>query len=56
MLMNNYTMFNDIEGIYMLTYPPEKRDDCPICSNVPQRIQINETARFQELVDILMEK
>ncbi|CAF0869412.1 unnamed protein product [Rotaria sp. Silwood1] len=56
MLMNNYTMFNDIEGIYMLTYPPEKRDDCPVCSNVPVRIQMNETAKFQELVDLIIEK
>ncbi|CAF3180042.1 unnamed protein product [Rotaria socialis] len=56
LLMNNYTMFNDIEGIYMLTYPPEKREDCPICSNVPVRVQINETAKFQELVDQLIEK
>ncbi len=55
-LMNNYTMFNDIEGIYMMTYPPEKRDDCPICSNVPVRVQINETAKLQELVDVLTER
>ncbi|CAF4844383.1 unnamed protein product, partial [Rotaria socialis] len=29
---------------------------CPICSNVPVRVQINETAKFQELVDQLIEK
>ncbi len=56
MLMNNYTMFNDIEGIYMLTYPPEKKEDCPICSNAPVRIQMSETAKFQELVDLLIER
>ncbi|UJR35784.1 hypothetical protein I4U23_028532 [Adineta vaga] len=56
MLMNNYTMFNDIEGIYMLTYPPEKRDDCPICSNTPVRVQMSETAKFQELIDVLIER
>jgi ubiquitin-activating enzyme E1 C len=55
MLMNNYTMFNDIEGIYMYTFPAEKKDDCPICSNVPRRVQMSETAKFQELVDLLVE-
>jgi hypothetical protein len=49
-------MFNDIEGIYMLTYPPEKKDNCPICSNAPVRVEMNETAKFQELIDLLIEK
>ena len=56
MLMNNYTMFNDIEGIYMLTYPPEKKENCPICSNAPVRVEMNETTKFQELIDLLIEK
>lgn len=55
-LMNNYTMFNDIEGIYMLTYPPEKRDDCPICSNAPVHVTLSETSKFQELIDLLIDR
>jgi len=54
--MNNYTMFNDIEGIYMLTYPPEKRDDCPICSNAPVHVTLSETSKFQELIDLLIDR
>jgi hypothetical protein len=54
--MNNFTMFNDIEGIYMYTFPTEKKDDCPICSNAPRHIQMHPTDKFQGLVDLLLEK
>lgn len=54
--MNNFTMFNDIEGIYMYTFPTEKRDDCPICSNVPRRLKLSETMKFQEFLDQITEQ
>ncbi|CAF0867338.1 unnamed protein product [Didymodactylos carnosus] len=55
-LMNNYTIFNDIEGIYTYTFEAEKKSNCPVCSTIPQKIELNETSKLQEVLDTLIER
>lgn len=30
--LNNYMVFNDVDGVYTYTYEAEKKDDCLVCS------------------------
>ncbi|XP_076055912.1 ubiquitin-like activating enzyme 3 isoform X1 [Oratosquilla oratoria] len=53
--MNNYCVFNDIDGIYTYTYEHEKKEDCLACSQVPQNLEINATDKLQDLVKMLKE-
>lgn len=40
--MNNYMVFNDVDGIYTYTYEAEKKADCLACSNIPKVITIDD--------------
>ncbi|XP_017472221.1 PREDICTED: nedd8-activating enzyme E1 catalytic subunit [Rhagoletis zephyria] len=53
--MNNYMNFNDMEGIYTYTYPPEKSDICLACSNTPQDLNVDDpnTTTLDDLIKIL---
>eukprot|EP00111_Clytia_hemisphaerica_P008357 TCONS_00024397-protein len=33
--MENYTVFNDSQGVYTYTFEAEKKEDCPVCSRKP---------------------
>lgn len=47
--------FNDIDGIYTYTYPPEKSDICLACSNTPQDLNVDDpnTTTLDDLIKIL---
>lgn len=54
MPINNYMVFNDIDGIYTYTYSAEKKEDCLACSQVPKSIEISSgNIKLQELIDRL---
>uniref|UniRef100_A0A182YFM3 NEDD8-activating enzyme E1 catalytic subunit n=2 Tax=Anopheles stephensi TaxID=30069 RepID=A0A182YFM3_ANOST len=38
--LNNYMVFNDVDGIYTYTYEAEKRSDCLACSQIPRPVEI----------------
>lgn len=38
--MNNYMVFNDLDGIYSYTYEAEKKSDCLACSQVPKVVNV----------------
>lgn len=54
--LNNYMVFNDIDGIYTYKYEAEKKSDCLACSSVPRTITIisPSTMTLQDLVDHLV--
>jgi len=52
--LNNYMIFNDSDGIYTYTYEAEKKDDCIVCSNVPQTIKFQKTVKLQDLINFLI--
>uniref|UniRef100_A0A182P6A8 NEDD8-activating enzyme E1 catalytic subunit n=1 Tax=Anopheles epiroticus TaxID=199890 RepID=A0A182P6A8_9DIPT len=55
--LNNYMVFNDVDGIYTYTYEAEKRSDCLACSQVPRPVEINDPngMTLQDLIQHLCE-
>lgn len=53
--MQNYMVFNDVEGIYTFTFEYEKKEDCPACSTRPIPLTFHEDTTLQELFDYLCE-
>ncbi|XP_013419736.1 NEDD8-activating enzyme E1 catalytic subunit isoform X2 [Lingula anatina] len=53
--LNNYVNFNDTEGVYTYTFEIERKEDCPVCSQVPQPLNFSEDSKLQEIIDYLTE-
>ncbi|CAH1975152.1 unnamed protein product [Acanthoscelides obtectus] len=55
--LNNYLVFNDVDGIYSYTYEAEKKDNCLVCSQKPLILDIKDPHSFKlkQLIDILSE-
>lgn len=53
--LNNYMVFNDVEGIYSYKYEAEKNPNCLVCSAIPRTISINNPSSMtlQDLIDYL---
>ncbi|XP_005995286.1 NEDD8-activating enzyme E1 catalytic subunit isoform X4 [Latimeria chalumnae] len=51
--LNNYLVFNDVDGLYMYTFEAERKENCPACSQLPQEIQFQSSAKLQEVLDYL---
>lgn len=53
--LNNYLVFNDIDGVYTYTYEAEKKSDCLACSSIPKSISISNPSSMtlQDLIDYL---
>lgn len=50
-------VFNDVDGIYTYTYQAEKKDDCLICSQKPQTLEVKDPykMKLKQLVELLSE-
>lgn len=53
--MNNYCVFNDIDGIYTYTYEHEKKEECMACSQVPQNLEVRLTDKLKDIITMLTE-
>ncbi|XP_064604600.1 NEDD8-activating enzyme E1 catalytic subunit-like [Liolophura sinensis] len=53
--LNNYMNFNDVEGIYTYTFEAEKKDNCLVCSQIPQTLSFSDTAKLQDIINYLVE-
>lgn len=53
--LNNYMVFNDVDGIYTYAYEQEKKSDCLACSSVPRNIPIEDpnTTTLEDLIKML---
>lgn len=53
--LNNYMVFNDVDGIYSYKYEAERNTNCLVCSTVPRTISINNPSSMtlQDLIDYL---
>ncbi|NXK35402.1 UBA3 enzyme, partial [Piprites chloris] len=51
--LNNYLVFNDVDGLYTYTFEAERKENCPACSQLPQNIVISPSAKLQEILDYL---
>ncbi|XP_059384751.1 NEDD8-activating enzyme E1 catalytic subunit-like [Carassius carassius] len=53
--LNNYLVFNDVDGVYTYTFDAERKENCSACSQVPQDLQFLPSAKLQEVLDYLTE-
>ncbi|KAI4889449.1 hypothetical protein NFI96_016643, partial [Prochilodus magdalenae] len=51
--LNNYLVFNDVDGLYTYTFEAEKKEDCSACSQVPQGMHFSPSATLQDVLDYL---
>ena len=50
-------VFNDVDGIYTYTYTAERKDNCVVCSQVPQTLLIPDATKMKlkDLIQTLCE-
>eukprot|EP00064_Thunnus_orientalis_P025642 superscaffoldBa00013531_g26039 len=53
--LNNYLVFNDVDGLYTYSFEAERKDNCSACSQVPQDLQFPPSAKLQEVLEYLTE-
>jgi NEDD8-activating enzyme E1 len=53
---NNYMLYTGDAGIYTYTFEHLKKDDCPVCGNLPKPLEVNPQATLQELIDSFAER
>ncbi|KAK9504603.1 hypothetical protein O3M35_010904 [Rhynocoris fuscipes] len=54
--LDNYMVFNDVDGIYTYTYEAEKKSDCLACSSETKIIEVeNGAIKLQQLIEQLCE-
>uniref|UniRef100_A0A3B4CGH6 NEDD8-activating enzyme E1 catalytic subunit n=1 Tax=Pygocentrus nattereri TaxID=42514 RepID=A0A3B4CGH6_PYGNA len=51
--LNNYLVFNDVDGLYTYTFEAEKKENCSACSQVPQDMHFSPSATLQEVLNYL---
>ncbi|XP_066913561.1 NEDD8-activating enzyme E1 catalytic subunit-like [Clytia hemisphaerica] len=51
--MENYTVFNDSQGVYTYTFEAEKKEDCPVCSRKPIERKVEFTSTLGEVIEQL---
>ncbi|KAI1297883.1 Nedd8-activating enzyme E1 catalytic subunit [Halotydeus destructor] len=52
--MNNYMVFNDSHGIYSYTYEAERKENCLVCSQVPQTLTFGSSSKLADIIDHLV--
>ncbi|XP_063227579.1 NEDD8-activating enzyme E1 catalytic subunit [Bacillus rossius redtenbacheri] len=54
--LDNYMVFNDVDGIYTYTYEAERKEDCLVCGQVPRTLNIKKAGmKLEELLALLCE-
>lgn len=50
---NNYMQYTGDAGVYTFTFEHQKKDDCPVCGNLPKDITLDPEQTLQDFVDSL---
>uniref|UniRef100_A0AAX7T450 NEDD8-activating enzyme E1 catalytic subunit n=1 Tax=Astatotilapia calliptera TaxID=8154 RepID=A0AAX7T450_ASTCA len=53
--LNNYMVFNDVDGLYTYTFEAERKENCSACSQVPSDLHFSPSSKLQEVLDYLTE-
>nr|POF19895.1 isoform 2 of nedd8-activating enzyme e1 catalytic subunit [Quercus suber] len=53
---NNYMLYTGDSSIYTYTFEHQKKDDCPVCGNLPKDILLNPDSTLGEFVEGLAER
>ncbi|KAM7402539.1 hypothetical protein PAMP_017767 [Pampus punctatissimus] len=51
--LNNYMVFNDVDGLYTYTFEAERKENCSACSQIPLDMHFSPSAKLQEMLDYL---
>ena len=56
--LDNYMMYTgDSEtGLYTYTFQAERKDDCPVCGTLAQKLNVDPEMTLQEFIDMLAER
>lgn len=49
----NYMMYSGNDSIYTYTFKHERKEDCPVCGNLPQKMEVNGEWTLQEFIESL---
>ena len=53
---SNYMLYTGDSSIYTYTFAHEKKDDCPVCGNLPKDLSVNPASTLGELVESFAER
>jgi NEDD8-activating enzyme E1 len=53
---NNYMLYTGDSSIYTYTFEHQKKDDCPVCGNLPKDLTVNPASTLGELVESFAER
>jgi len=53
---NNYMMYTGDDSIYTYTFEHQKKDDCPVCGNLPKVLDVNPAWKLEELIESFAER
>jgi NEDD8-activating enzyme E1 len=53
---NNYMLYTGDRGVYTYTFEHQKKDDCPVCGNLPKDLQLDPESTLGEFVESLAER
>lgn len=50
---NNYMQYSGDKGLYAYTFKHERRDDCPVCGNMPRDLSVDINIKVEQLMEKL---
>ena len=53
---NNYMLYTGDSSVYTYTFEHQKKDDCPVCGNLPKDLQVSAKSTLGELVESFAER
>ncbi|XP_066527393.1 NEDD8-activating enzyme E1 catalytic subunit isoform X3 [Hoplias malabaricus] len=51
--LNNYLVFNDVDGLYTYTFEAERKENCSACSQIPQDLHFSPSTKLQDVLNYL---
>jgi len=54
--LDNYMMYTGNDSVYTYTFQHEKKEDCPVCGNLPQNHTVNPEWTLEEFMERLGER
>ncbi|EPS40597.1 hypothetical protein H072_5545 [Dactylellina haptotyla CBS 200.50] len=54
--LDNYMMYTGDESIYTYTFQHEKKEECPVCGNLPQNLTVDPESTLEQLMEKLQER
>jgi len=51
--LNNYMMYNGVEGVYTYTFEYARKESCPVCGTSETTFEISPDIKLEEFIDLL---